>query len=372
MNHLFPTPSSSKQVTEAELAPHRHRLAEDPTDHESLRALFDLYQRSDQVDRACGVAEALTILRKVSPGQCLFLGQHRPRSLPVARQTLDTSLLRSHVAHPDQDPHITGILELVAPAVAAWRAAKIPRSLRDSEPIDFLTEPSDVARMIKYAWRVLGVARPQVYVLPKGQGDYMLLNLHRGRHDRHDEGIQPSMVIFERLLERRPERELAYVVGRAMADLHVSHYALVATDRRPELLEQIVKACLFAMGIPVQGDHGALGRVAKEIFARMLPATRACLGHVVKRFAEAGAVVDMERWCRATELTASRVGLLLAGDLRIAADALAQEPSPLCCATMLSARERLEDLLRYGISEDYFRMREILGTDALIRLGGSW
>ena len=83
-------------------------------------------------------------------------------------------------------------------------------------------------------------------------------------------------------------------------------------------------------------------------------------------------MVDMERWCRAAELTASRVGLLLAGDLRIAADALAQEPSPLCCATALSARERLEDLLRYGVSEDYFRVREILGIDALIRLGGSW
>lgn len=365
MNQLAVTRDPNRRVTEAELRPHQTKLAEDPTHHESLWALFDLYQRSEQVDRACCVAEVLTVLRKVSPGQCLYLGQHRPRVLPVAREPLGESQLRDHVAHPDEDPYITAILGLVAPAVAAWRASKEPRSLRDREHVDFSVEPSDVCRMMKYAWRVLGVMRPEVYLDPEGQGDYSLLNLRVG------EIAQPTMVVFGDLLRRREERELAYIVGRAMADLYMPHYSFVAADRRPEALREIVEACLFGMGVPVEGNPRALGQVAQQVLRRMIPTARACLHDVVQRFVQTGARVDMERWCKAAEFTASRVGLLLAGDLRVAAAALGSEPSPLCCATMLSARERREDLMRYGVSEDYFLMRETLGTDALIRLGGA-
>ena len=47
----------------------------------------------------------------------------------MARQRLSEDSLRRHVFHPDQDLYLTGILGLIAPAVAAWRAVDLPGTI---------------------------------------------------------------------------------------------------------------------------------------------------------------------------------------------------------------------------------------------------
>ena len=65
-------------------------------------------------------------------------------------------------------------------------------------------------------------------------------------------------------------------------------------------------------------------------------------------------------WIVATDLTANRVGLILAGDLETAARAVATDKHP---TTTLGAKERLRELLAYWSSEEHFAVRRHLGLE---------
>jgi hypothetical protein len=74
----------------------------------------------------------------------------------------------------------------------------------------------------------------------------------------------------------------------------------------------------------------------------------------------AGAAQAVAAWITATDLTANRIGLILANDLETAARQIATEKA---AATSLSAKERLRDLLAFAASEDYFVVRRHLGLE---------
>lgn len=340
--------------------PLQEAIADDPTNPASLRNLYDLYQRAYQDDRACCVAEALMVLHKASPGQTLWRGQHRPRSLPAARQSLSPELLRHHVVHPDQDPYLSAMLTLIAPALAAWRARETPAQLEPSARVDAAVHPSDAARMVKYAQRVLGVDLPDLYLQPGSQGDLTLLNLERNGV------LHPTLVLFDGLLDRRKEPELGFVVARAMADLYQPHFAFVAVDRSPAALRLVLGACIHALGFPFEGDAAALDVIAHEIMGRISRSTRRRLSEVVTRAMQRGVELDCERWADAAELTSCRVGLLLGGDLCSAGRALEHDPSPLCAPARHSHEDLRDELIRYGVSDDYFAVRSALGIDVTV------
>lgn len=351
---------STSPSLERELEPLAAALSRDPTDASALRTLFDLYQRHGLVDRACCVAEALMALHKASPGQTLWRGQHRPRALPAAHRPLDTEVIRDHVAHPDQDRYVTAVLSIIAPALATWRAHHPPRALAPADRVDISTAPSDAARMVEYARRTLAVDAPDLYLRRDEHGDHVLLNLERGGR------LRPTLVLFDRLLDRRQEPELGFSIGRAMADLLPPHFAFVALERSPASLRLVLEACQHHCGRPSSSDAGALDAIAHEVFGRLPTEAREQVGHVLRLATRAGSDLDAERWAAHAELTACRVGLLLSGDLHRACRALRLESSPLCAPTRFSATERRDELIRYGISESYFFARTWLGIDATL------
>jgi hypothetical protein len=63
-------------------------------------------------------------------------------------------------------------------------------------------------------------------------------------------------------------------------------------------------------------------------------------------------------WRSATDLTANRVGLILANDLETAAKMVATETST---TSNLLVKERLRELLAFSASEAYFTVRRHLG-----------
>ena len=63
-------------------------------------------------------------------------------------------------------------------------------------------------------------------------------------------------------------------------------------------------------------------------------------------------------WRAATDLTANRVGFIVANDFPTAAKGIATEGASL---SSMSVKERLRDLLAYAVSEQYFQVRRHLG-----------
>jgi hypothetical protein len=74
------------------------------------------------------------------------------------------------------------------------------------------------------------------------------------------------------------------------------------------------------------------------------------------------------RWRAMVHETGNRAGLLMCGDLRVAASIVAAEQVPGAAVGPELLREQarvggpLRGLLRWAISEEYFSLREFLGT----------
>jgi hypothetical protein len=283
-----------------------------------------------------------------------FVNRFQRPDFVMARQRLSEDTLRRHVFHPDQDLYLTGILGLIARAVASWRAQPLPGTLNPNERIDVQIDPSLFSRMAKYVKDVLNVTAPDVYLRPNDPGDLTLMNIKR------EDALHPSMVVFQNLLRGKSEPHLVFALGRYMMDLYLPHFCYVALERSPQHLKQVFLACLRAVGMPVQGDVAALDIIAREITSRMEPAHLDQLRSLIQKFVDAGGSTDVKRWAAAAELTAYRVGLLLCHDLRIAGQMISQEQSML--GSTMGPRDKIKELVLYSISEDYFTARRAIGV----------
>src|SRR5690606_3865297 len=138
--------------------------------------LFNIYVSAGQVDIAFCMASVLSFLKKATAEEEAYVNQYRRPDFTMARQRLSEDTLRRHVFHPDQDLYLTGILGLIAPAVAAWRVNDLPASINPQENVDISVDPSLFARMAKYVRDVLNVPKPDVYMRPNDPGDLELHN----------------------------------------------------------------------------------------------------------------------------------------------------------------------------------------------------
>jgi golgin subfamily B member 1 len=364
---------------DAAVREHQALIANESFRYASYHALFEIYSEAQRVDEAYCVASTLVFLKKATAAEEACLHKHGRGKLQMARQRLSEDTLLRHVFHPDEDPYLTDVMGLIAPAVAAWRAVPPPAGLDANarkgffsrlvgffsagidvgagKRVDVATDPSMVARMTQYVAHVLDVAQPDVYLRPKDMGDLVLMNIKR------DDQARPTMVVFKNLLEGKDEGPLAFALGRYLLDLYPPHFCFVALDRSPQALKQVFLACLRGVGLPVEGDLDALDEIEREILGRMQPAAREQLRSLLRKLIEARVSTDVKRWASAAELTAYRVGLLLVGDLRIAAQMIAQEQAPLGVGTTLLPRDKIKELVLYSISEGYFAARRAIGVN---------
>jgi hypothetical protein len=341
------------EFVEEAVREHQILLALEPFRTESYNALFRIYSRSGQTDKAYCVASTLVFLKKANDEQAALCNRYKPEQFVMARQRLSEETMRKHVFHPDQDRYLTAILGLIAAPLAAWRAAELPSSIKPNERVDIQVDPALFSRLGKYVKDVLNVAPPDVYLRPNEPGDVHLMNIVR------DGTVRPSMVVYQNLLRGRKEPHLAFALGRAFMDLYPPHYAFVALDRSPQNLKQVFMASLRICGMPVQGDAAALEAIAREITGRMSQAAVDQLNSLMKKFIEAGGSTDVKKWAAAVELTGYRTGLLLCGDLTLAALMISQEASQL--GSMMTPKDKIKELVLYSISEDYFQARRAVG-----------
>jgi hypothetical protein len=99
--------------------------------------------------------------------------------------------------------------------------------------------------------------------------------------------------------------------------------------------------------------------LAKQIRSNMQPADLELLNSIGKRFVESGARTDVKQWMRMVEVTGCRAGFLLSNSLEIAARMVQAEPP--MGAVELTPKEKIEELLLFSVSDQYFRLRDALG-----------
>jgi tetratricopeptide (TPR) repeat protein len=336
------------------IAQHQLLISKKPDRVASYQALAPLFYQSGAHDRMWCVAAALVYLGKADPPLASFYENFRPTQLPNAAGKMNEELWRK-ILHPAEDPYIGALLALLAPAIAMSSASPHKAiGVERAERVDLSGPAWPHAAALRYVANTIEASLPDVFLKKDAPGTVSIVNL------KEKNAPTPALVVGPGFEQWTRQSEVIFDLAKRMVLLRSERFPRFALGT-PALLEIAVRAGLLLGGCPIgNGPHGGeVDKMAKTLDALLSPALRAELKVVAKKFVEArGDRLDLLGWIVASDLTAARAALALCGDLGAAARVLAVEPSG---QSPLPARERINDLLAFSVSEDHFAVRAALG-----------
>jgi tetratricopeptide (TPR) repeat protein len=318
--------------------------------------LYGLHQRAGRRDRAWLAAQALEELGAADVDHQMLLDQYRPDGQIRPSSALDDAAWDTWLRAPGADDVVTGILGAIVPAAVKMRVDELRAEKKivalDPQRRQLPSSTASVVRSFMWASQVLGVTLPDLYVLDHVPGGIAAAQVGT-----------PSTALGPDVLHGHSAQELSFVVGRHLAYYRPEHYTLVFFPTLADvtaLFLAAVKVALPEVPVPVaMGD--AIARIRKQLVRHASPQEREWLSAAVAALEARGGRVDLGAWVRSVELTACRAGLLLCGDLTVAARTLRSETRPIAD---LSAEDRRRDLLAFCASSELAWLREKLGVTA--------
>ncbi len=330
---------------------YRALLALEPNRTHPYRGLCKAYRESGKLDPAYCVAAMLAFTGKAKPvEQQLFLN-HSDQRLRRARGAMDEKLWQRRLVHPFQDTYISAMLALVTPVVGAASARPAATfKLRAEQRHDLSLDPDPFCGLVAHMTQVLGVAVPELYMNPSSPAGLELL---------HTSDV-PTLRAGGGVLKKGGEVEQAYQVAARLALLRPELYLRGILESPAQLKTVVYMAFrLVKPDIPIPtGEEPAVAQSLAMMADKFHPAQLKQLRKVVGKFAASGRDLNLNRWWRGAGLTINRAGFVLCNDLKVAVKAMLAEPSGPKDA---SPEEKVEELVRYAASEDYFALRRHLG-----------
>jgi golgin subfamily B member 1 len=324
-----------------------------------MKTLRRLFMEMRQYDRAWCVTSALAFLRKADGEEQQFFEQYRPKGFARARARLTEELWQRNIYHPDEDRYISHIFAAVSQMIVFVRAKEHKDwGLKRKDKRDVATDQLLFSKVFNYVNQVLGVPQPELYLRPESPGELDLANAKEKAH------LTPSFVVGANLLQGRPEKELAYVIGKKLTFMRPDHIVRwpnvvpTVSELKVAFLAavQLVQPKLEAKPDVQAGVNQYLARFREIV--RTQPQLLETLGVAVQRFLGTKAEADLHKWSNAVDLTGTRAGLLVCNDLEVAARLAQSEPMSV---GVVEPKEKVRDLILWSISDEYFTLREHLG-----------
>ena len=323
-------------------------LRKNPYRVESYKLLRKLYTDSKRADPAWCLCQALSILRLAEPDEERFYRKHRSENAAPAQATLDDDAW-SKVMHWDLDPVLTRIFAMIQPTIMRTRTQPIEQLGFDSRyAIDISMHPYPVSQTLYYAQGVLAMRPPLVFQNPNQPGALGVVHART-----------PAIVLGQAAFDNTiPNQSLAFIAGRHLTSFrpgfYVRHLVPTGTGLKAWLFAAI-KLCVPQF--PVSPDlAGQVNEALHAISQDFVGAEKDKLASAVSKLLQAGGALDLKKWVAAIDLTADRVGFLLAHDLQLTTEVLRSTEE----ATSVAVKERMKDLVLFSVSEDYFALRKRL------------
>jgi hypothetical protein len=272
------------------------------------------------------------------------------KGMARAQQPLDNENWIKNLFHPDEDPYIGKIFEVVTNVVRPRKLQpQKAYGLKKKDKKDPFTSTEAFARIYGTVVRVLNLPLPELYV-------------------RYDQpfGLQyaitdpPASVVGQALLSGYSPQDLTFIIAKHLAYYRGEHYIRLlepTTGGLKALLLAAMKTTLPGFQIP-QDVAGQITPVVQILQSSLLPVQAEQLKRVVKAFSESQASADLKKWAAAVELTACRAGLLLCNDLEVAVRMVNNEPPGF---SDVPPKDKVMQLILFSVSEEYFNLREKLG-----------
>jgi tetratricopeptide (TPR) repeat protein len=301
--------------------------AREPTRASIYAKAFALHRRVGKTDAAFLAALALEELDATDVDEQVLLGQFRSVGPVRARASLDASAW-DELRAPGWDDVLAALFSAVERAAIAARLEELhdARELVEPDPAARLSETStaSIGRSFQWAARMLGTRCPDLYVLGEVAGGISALQAQ-----------EPSTALGPAVLSGPTVKELAYLVGRHLTYYRPEYHALVYYPTREELTRLLFAAVQVSMPKGASGhDDPSVAALRARIARHSSAEDRNALDHAVRRLDARGGRASIGSWMRGVELTAARAGLLLCGDLGVAATLARFEPDPLASVTI--------------------------------------
>jgi hypothetical protein len=298
-----------------------------------------------------------------SPEEHGFLEAQRTRTPPRPTQPL-TAQAWERLIHPDEDRTIGNVFGVIASAVlvgrisAMRRDGRLPR-LDPAKKQDPAVSTLSATRAIAWAAATLGLQIPPIYVAPEIDAGFQAIP-----------GLPPAVRVGAKMLSGQSALGLAFHAGRHLSWFRSEHFVCTLVSQIADLQDIFVAALTIgAPRLELPDDiRTRASIIANAIMPVLEPAQLVALRDHVQTFlvtngravahslVSLGERANLRRWARSAELTACRAGLLLSGDLTVASEAIAREPS---------GPERVRELERFWVSPEMTDLRRLLGVARL-------
>jgi len=327
-------------------------LRQNPHRAEPYKLLRRLYTETKHADAAWCLCQALHVLNLAEPDEERFFQRMRSETAAPAREALTDETWLRYLMHEDADPFLTSIFALIEPAVIGSRS----RSLDDLgyDPryqIDLARHPLPMSQNLFYAAGVLGLEPPPTYQNPNDPAGLSFLHART-----------PSVVLGRAAMAPEiPPQAAAFIAARHLAyfrpGMYVRHLVATGTGLKAWLFAAIK---LISPQFPVAAElEGPVRDALTALEAGIQGQARDHLARIVAQLVQSGGALDLKRWVCGVDLTADRVGLLVAHDLETSVEIVRASDDS---ASAVPREERQKQLVLYSISEPFFELRRHLGV----------
>ncbi len=315
------------------------RVLREPMDPRPYPALFDLLVKQNARDRALCVASAMHFLDVAYP---LATGwrQSYPQP-PLEGIVLDLGPEGyRHLLHPELDPTLTEIFQIVAPAVIDIALARLSLRERMSHPGPALKGQDWLVSAVSRAATILGAPAPRLY-LRRAPGPALAAAATK----------PPSLLVYTQALAGVSREVLAFMIGKRVLELTPPLLARALCPSISELKGLASSAARIATGQTAPADRPLEERLKRDEITRIGTAVQTSMGM--------GGRLDVLRWSQLADLSVSYGGLVLAGDLEAARAAIAIEPQ---APGDLNPRDKMRELVAWFLGDRCAQLRRHLGV----------
>lgn len=328
----------------------QRRIRHDPRDLSALHALFRVWQKRGDLDRAYTTAQALMHVGAALDDERAIYVKNRPEGLIRPTTSLTQDGWRRLLFHPEEEVLTGEIFAVIVSAVLLGRVSALRRdkalpALDPARKQDPAKSTLQAVRCFSWAASILGMSAPPLYADPGYEGVVEMVP-----------GVPPASRLGKKALSGRTAPELAFLAGRHLAWYREERFVRLLVPSIPDLEDLFLAALVIGNpGIPLGADmKRRVTPLAKAIEPILEPIVIDRLRGYFLRFVEEGGRTNLQRWATAADRTATRAGLLLSGNLDAAAAMLKAEDEA-------GAKERVDDLLVFVTSDRYAALRKQIG-----------
>ncbi|HVH45253.1 MAG TPA: hypothetical protein VM925_23030 [Labilithrix sp.] len=315
------------------------RVLREPMNPRPYPALFDLLVSQSSRDRALCVASAMNFLDVAHPTAAAWRASHVQPAIDAIALDLGSEGYRQLI-HPDLDPTLTEIFEIVAPAVIDIALSRLSLRERMVHPGPALKGEEWLGSAVVSAATILGTSTPRLF-LRRAPGPALAPVAVK----------PPGFFVYPPALAGVGREVLAFMIGKRVLELAPPLLARALCPSVSELKALAASAARIATDQTESADLPLKERLKRDEVARIAAAVETSMAQ--------GGKLDVLRWSQLADLTASYGGLLLAGDVEAARAALAIEPQ---APGDLSPRDKMRELVAWFLGDACADLRRRLGV----------